>query len=102
MLNITQRDFVSGIGEQFLFLTPICESVERIFSGGIHVKNLFHLRSFLAININTSRFGIIGVSHRSPTWPYTISDFLSQTSFHILSQIVHKILTLSESNVQHK
>ena len=42
----------------------------------IHLKKFFHLRGFVIIHINTSRFGIIRISHRSPTWPYAISYFL--------------------------
>src|SRR3989338_5483090 len=76
----------------FLFLAPICERMKRIFSGGIHIKKFLYFRGFLAININTARLGVVEIAHRSPTGPNSVSYFLPQTSLHILSQIIYKIL----------
>src|SRR3989338_9761515 len=101
-LHITQRYLFAEITTQTFFLAPICERVKRICSGGIHFKYLTNFRSFLIININTARFGVVQIANRSPARPYAISYLLPQTSLHILSQIIYKIFTLAESDVQHK
>src|SRR3989344_2131877 len=76
--------------------------MKRICSGGIHLEHFANFRCFLTININPACLGVIEIAHRSPARPRAISYFLPQTSLHILSQIIYKIFTLSESNVEHE
>src|SRR3989344_1804211 len=85
-----------------MFLTPICERVKRICSGGIHFKHLANFRGFLAININTARLGVVEITYRSPAGPNAIPHFLPQTSLHIFSQIIYKIFTLPENDIEHE
>src|SRR3989338_2978740 len=102
MLNIAYRNLFAKISAQTIFFAPICERKKCIVPGGVHLKKFSDFWCFFGININPARFGVIEITHRSPAWPYSVSDFLPQTSFHILSQIVHIVFTLAKSNVQHK
>ncbi|OGZ51062.1 MAG: hypothetical protein A3A17_02305 [Candidatus Ryanbacteria bacterium RIFCSPLOWO2_01_FULL_44_230] len=65
--------------------------MKRITSGGVEFKNLLYFCRFLSVNIYATSFWVVEIAHRSPAGPNAISDFLSQTSFHILPQIIYKI-----------
>src|SRR3989344_739756 len=88
--------------EATLFFLSQIGAKKGVASGGVHLKKFSDFLCFFGININTPRFCIVEIANRGPAWPYTISYFLPQPALHILSQIVHIILTLSKSNVQHK
>src|SRR3989344_6055590 len=56
----------------------------------------------MRVNINSFCFEVVEVAQQSPAGPNSISDFLSQSSFCILSQIVHIVFGLTKSDTQHK
>src|SRR3989344_2915625 len=76
--------------------------MKGIVSGGVKLKHLLNLWSLSEVYVYPTCFWIIGIANRSPTRPYAISDFLSQSSLNILSQIIYKIFTLAKGNVEHE
>ena len=55
-----------------------------------------------SIRLNIAGFVIIHIAHRSETQPLSLSQFLADTTLHILNQIVGKVFTLSERHLQHE
>ncbi|OHA21574.1 MAG: hypothetical protein A2W52_01880 [Candidatus Taylorbacteria bacterium RIFCSPHIGHO2_02_49_25] len=65
--------------------------MERTHSGCVKFKNFPYFSRFLSVNIYSTSFWVVEIAHRSPAGPYAVSDFLPQSSLHILSQIIYKI-----------
>src|SRR3989344_687763 len=102
LLDLSWRYVITQITFEVNFLTPFRHFFESVIAGSINLKHSLNQNCFLRININPSGYGIIQITQWRPQRPNTISDFLSHTSGDIFSQIIHIVLTLSKSNLEHK
>src|SRR3989339_1417188 len=80
----------------------VSEREKRMSSRGVHLERLAHDWRFLGVRLNVPLLSVVDVSKRCRPRPLASAHFLAHAAFHILGKVVHVVLGLAESNVEHK
>ena len=76
--------------------------MQRVLASSVEFKGLAYERCASGININLLGVSIVEVSRRRSPAPLAAPQLLSDAALHVLAQIIHVVLALTESNIEHE